>query len=186
MATTNYEVLLRYNQMDKRLNKLFLDPQYDASDNRRHVFGVLRSHVMWSESMLGIMEGLSTGIISNEVAELVFGFHPTKHKSSYVEFFNLSRMSFIANFNFQIENFFKTLLVELGIQDIPKGFYNIVKQILAKAKIPNADKKLDVLYTLARIRNAFHSNGIHTEPTKSITVNGQVFHFIKGRTVFVT
>lgn len=185
MKMTREQVLQKYNTIDLRLRKSHLDPQYAEFDNRRHVFGVLRMQVMWTESILGIMNGLETKMISDELAHFIFGVKSEHQKDFFNEFFLLSRLSFISNFNFQLENFFKTLLVELGIKNIPRGYYNIAKEILTETKMPYAQKKLDTLNALAMIRNSFHSNGIHVEPTRSITINGTVFHFIKGKKVFV-
>lgn len=179
------QLLQKYNAIDLRLRKLHLDTHYAEFDNRRHVFGVLRMQVLWTESIIGIRRGLETKAISDDLAHFIFGVYPKDQKAFFEQFFLLSRLAFISNFNFQIENFFKTLLVELGIRNIPKGYYNIVQEVLTKTKIPYAQKKLDTLYTLARIRNSFHSNGIHIEPTKSITINGTSFHFVKGKKVYV-
>jgi hypothetical protein len=186
MTMTRDQLLQKYNSMDLRLRKLHLDTtRYAEFDNRRHVFGVLRMQVIWTESMIAIMKGIETGEISDKLAHFIFGVPSSGQKDFFGQFFLLSRLAFISNFNFQIENFFKTLLVELGIKNIPRGYYNIVKEVLTKTKMPYAQKKLDILYALAMIRNSFHSNGIHSESTKSITINGMPFHFIKGKKVYV-
>jgi len=94
---------------------------------------------------------------------------------------DISRMSFVTVFQFQLETLMKILLAELTKKNPPIGFYNISDRLLNVLSINNIDYKLDVLNALAYMRNCLHSNGVHTNPSKSFEVNGLKLDFIENK-----
>lgn len=94
-----------------------------------------------------------------------------------------TRLSLILLFQFQIENLFKTLLSALGIASVPRGYYLILKKILGELQVSDIPEKRDTLYVLAMIRNSLHSNGIHTGPSKKVTIAGVAYDFQEDKRV---
>lgn len=94
---------------------------------------------------------------------------------------DITRMSFITMFQFQLETLMKILLAEFSTKKLPQGFYDISKELLTVLSIKNIDYKLDVLNALAYMRNCLHSNGVHNKPTKTFDVNGLKLEFIENK-----
>lgn len=183
MSITAQQLYQQYKIIDERLHELSLNPKYNQEDNRRHIFNVLRMQILWTESIIRIMHVIDTKMLPSQTIIDLLSVDPDD-VNYYEEFFIIARISLISNFNFLIENFFKTVLSELDkTKKPPIKYYEIVNEILTKTNIRNPQTKLDTLYTLAMIRNSFHSNGIHTKDDRTVIINGTKFEFFKGKEV---
>jgi hypothetical protein len=90
------------------------------------------------------------------------------------------RLSSIVMFQFQIETLFKNIITELDDQKLPYEYNKIVKRLLEKLKLDTKERR-DILNILAYIRNCFHSNGIHTKSTITISIDNELFEFIQNK-----
>lgn len=103
------------------------------------------------------------------------------------EFQVTSKISYLTLSHFVIENFFKTLLAEIDTtKNPPSGFYKLSKALLEKITISDKDRKLEILNTMAMIRNSMHNNGIHVPlppapDSQTITIGSTSFQFVKGQ-----
>ena len=92
-----------------------------------------------------------------------------------------TRIGMISIIQFQIENFLKILLSNLEENDPPKKYYEIVEKILKLLEIKDIEIKKDKLNILAYMRNCLHSNGMHTNPSKTFEIDGYEFKFEKDK-----
>lgn len=95
-----------------------------------------------------------------------------------------TKLSFVTMFNFQLEVFLKRILTKLDSAETSEGFSKILNKVLEKTKLDDKDKKFQILYTLALIRNSLHSGGVHTkDDIKKYTIQNQDFEFLEGKAV---
>jgi hypothetical protein len=95
------------------------------------------------------------------------------------------RLSWCAQFNFQLENLFRNILQGLG-EDAPRGYWQICRALLNTLQLDNREHYLDVLNIIAYIRNSQHANGTHfgyRQQDSVIEVEGAVFEFRHGEIV---
>ncbi len=92
-----------------------------------------------------------------------------------------TRIGFLTFIQFHIENFLKIILSNLEENNPPKYYYNLVERILKVLKIKDFEDKLAELNVLAYMRNCLHSNGVHTNPSKTFEIDDHKFEFEKGK-----
>ena len=173
--------------LDERLRTIRKRLPYSDEDNRKHVFGVLRSQLIWYEVILNIF-GVKYGKrVSDDVFKSIFGIKIDEDKQ-WLEFQVIAKNSVITFWNFIIENFFKTLLISLDAsKDPPTGYYRITTEVFDKIpSIRNKAQKIDILNALAMTRNSFHNNGVYAPvppapESKMIDIDGTIFNFVKGQ-----
>lgn len=135
-----------------------------------------------SQLILNMFSSIEKGIIGVKEFESIFDIPKPAQKEANENLEKITRLGLLILFQFQIENFFKNLLRELGVST-KWGFYNICKNLLSSITIDDDKSKLDILNTPASIRNSFHSNGIHYGEEKSIVINGIKYEFINGKMI---
>lgn len=64
-----------------------------------------------------------------------------------------------------------------------RGFDLIVKGVLLETGFDESGYEYDVFRALASIRNSFHNNGLHTNASFEVEIEGKRFNFIKGSPV---
>jgi hypothetical protein len=97
-----------------------------------------------------------------------------------------SRLFLLIESQFQIETLFRNILLAAGRLADKQGFYNISKDVLAFAVLPDEAAKLRVLNVTALMRNSMHSNGVHHgwKGTGTLeTIDGIEFRFEHGKRV---
>ena len=127
------------------------------------------------------MMGLNRHQISHESFKILIGLERGDLKIPMEADMLFVRLSFVALFQFQLETLLKILLSKITHKSTPDGYYNIAKEILDILDIKNSKTKHNILNCLALMRNCLHSNGIHTKPSKTITVKGHKMKFVKGK-----
>jgi hypothetical protein len=85
--------------------------------------------------------------------------------------------------HFKLENLFKNILKALPGSPNRRGYYNISDDILQQTGIPTKGPEKDTLTVLANLRNSYHTNGIHTNDSLNVDINGIRFEFYKGKRV---
>lgn len=100
-----------------------------------------------------------------------------------VKFTRIGILTFI---QFQIENFFKILLANLEENNPPRKYHEIVEKILKFLEIKEIETKIDKFNVLAYMRNCLHSNGIHTNFSKTFEIDGHKFEFVKDKVCHTT
>ena len=173
-------------KIDARLKQIRQESEFQDTDNRKWVFGVLRSQMIHYEIMLHILHARYNQTIQPPDAfQEIIGIGYTE-QAQWEEFQVTAKIAYITLSHFVIENFFKTLLAELETsKDPPTGFYVITKTLLDKITISDKQRKLEVLNAMAMVRNSMHNNGIHAPippapPSQTVTIGATTLNFDKG------
>ena len=181
------ELFEECQKIDQKLKQIRLNSSFPDDDNRKHVFGVLRSQMIHYEIMLHIMHAKHNQSLNPpEVFKDVIGIGYDE-QSQWKEFQIISKLSFLTMSHFVIENFLKTLLSVLDTsRDPPSGFYKIAQELFTRITVTDNQKCLDILNMLALVRNSLHNNGIHAPLHPSLnsvstTIGNATFVFNKGQ-----
>jgi len=92
-----------------------------------------------------------------------------------------TRIGFLTFIQFHTENFLKVLLSNLEDENPPTKYYEIVVRILKLLEMKDQEIKIDKLNVLAYMRNCLHSNGTHTNRSKTFEIEGHKFEFEEGK-----
>ena len=177
-------------KIDLRLKNIHQTFSYDNDDNRKRVFGVLHSLITHYEMMLKIMCARDAHHLNPNDFRNVFGIG-YDDQSQWEAFQVTSKNSYITLSHFVIENFFKTLLVELDTtKNPPRGFYAITDTLLKKISVSDKARKLEILNAMAMIRNSMHNNSIHVPippapDSQTITIGNIRLQFDKGQPTYM-
>lgn len=171
----------------QKKNQTFQDLQrYPSTDVRQKVFeafgGTIKSTVLVECLLISFEKGMWDS--EKSMNYLGFDVNHTDAQKLIEIFAKHTKLSFVTMFNFQLEVFLKTILSILDSDKTSDGFYTVINNVLEKAKLEDQDKKFQILYTLAAIRNSLHSGGVHTkDDIENYTIQDQVFEFLKGKAV---
>jgi hypothetical protein len=97
-----------------------------------------------------------------------------------------SKLFLLLESQFQTENLFRNILRCVGSPAGTQGFFNVARDVLTFAGIPDIPGKLRVLNVPALLRNCMHSNGIHHgwNGTSTVeTITGVEYRFEHGKRV---
>ena len=95
-----------------------------------------------------------------------------------------AKLTFNLETQFAIEAGLDVLLKAIVPGDKTGGFRDISKKILEKCGIADADKKADILYVPALMRNCLHNAGVHGKQTyPPIQIGAVTFDFAKEESV---
>lgn len=181
----NVNSILSSREKVRQLSKKY-ENQYSKEDIRWSIFNDLDGVLLHSATIYNILAFCEKGLLNSQNSKALFGFDI--NDPDYVFLLqntaNYEKIFFAVLVNFNIENFLKIILQQVQNKNPPNGFYVITKQLLTELQIPDLDEKLNILNTLARIRNALHSHGVHTqENISSYTIGTQTFEFIKNQEI---
>ena len=173
----------RFFQLIARFKDIIEEHDYPKKDVRRQSLTNCRSYALVAYFFLNIMFAHKNGIITEKISSVVFNL---KLKLAYIvfeDFDHFVQLGYVTNFMFQVENLFKSILVKLEKKDPPKNFFCITKHLFEIISISEKEKKKDIIKAASWIRNSLHSNGTHTNETKTIDVAGIPFEFKNGDAV---
>lgn len=156
---------------------------YQDPDARRVALVNCRSFFDYAAMILNVVSYREQGRISESDFRGLIGLSKGSTDRAVDVLEKNIRLSLVLLFQFQIENLFKNLLSALGIAGVPHGYHQILKKILCELKLSDIQIKHDTLYILAMIRNSLHSNGIHTDPSKTVAIAGVTYDFEKDKKV---
>jgi len=179
------KLLLNYNNRATKFCKKF---NYSRSDFRTKFFNNLCQIAVHGQMMLNLLDSLTIADQNNlRIITAYLGIKDAdqdvlEKTASYLELNN--KISLVVRTHFQIEYCLFIISKKLKIGK-SKKFYNLAKSVINNLKLEPF--YVDVLYTLALIRNSLHNNGIHygykhnRDITK--TIKGVEFNFIHGEVV---
>ncbi len=156
---------------------------YQDLDARRVALVNCRSFFDYAAMILNVVAHREEGWISESDFRGLIGLSEGRSDRAVEILEQGTRLSLVFLFQFQIENLFKNLLSALGIAGIPRGYHQILTKILRELQLSDIQTKHDTLYTLTMIRNSLHSNGKHTDSSKSVTIAGVTYDFEKDKNV---
>ncbi|WP_428327051.1 hypothetical protein [Nitrosopumilus sp.] len=172
-------------RIDQKLKQIRENSNFEDDDNRKHVFGVLRSQLIHYEIMVHLMHARQNQSLQPpEVFTNVIGIGYDE-QVQWEEFQVISKLTLLTMSHFVIENCLKTLLSALdSSQDPPSGFYNIAKKLLDTITVSDKVNSLEILNILAIVRNSLHNNGNHAPLHPSLnsvskTIGTTLFEFEK-------
>lgn len=90
------------------------------------------------------------------------------------------KLSFLLLSQFQIENGLRNVCIELTATT-PRKFFNVAKTVIDRLALPL--DRMNPLLVSADLRNSLHSNGIHHNPTRSITLGSVTYDFTLNQPV---
>jgi hypothetical protein len=93
-----------------------------------------------------------------------------------------SRRALVLDWVFLVEDLLKIVISSLGEQ-VPNTFRKVARKAVDLTGIVNPDRAFDALYTAARIRNTFHSEGHHNGVGCQVDVNGRTYSFVRGKKI---
>jgi hypothetical protein len=169
-----------------RLNKINEQKRYRIQDARFATFNSLELVAVHSYMMLKLVAAFYNGKIDESTAKSYFGLNVRAAGAvDVIEHIEIhEKLFFTVAVNFNVELLVKILLQELRQSGVTDGFYKVAQELLTELAITNSSSKLLILNTIARIRNALHSGGIHTkDDVPQYTIKGQTFEFRKGSQV---
>lgn len=170
----------QFLELRGKFHELLTKYGYPDNDGRNIILSSCCNLFMSSVMNMSLLESLDKKIISEEQArKLLSNDLGDFHASMMVEN-DIRRISFVTNFQFQIETLFKIILSSIG-ENVPRQYYDIVTKLLSVLQIHNSEEKIKTLNILAYVRNCLHSNGIHTNQSKEFTLDGYTFRFEKNK-----
>ncbi len=195
MSKSLEEVFELYQNIHYKLSEIKTKSSYPDDDNRKDIFGVLNSQVIFLQTLLHVMDTRRISIqdpsfLNPFQFKAIFGISIFESWLD-TEFQIIPKISLMTTWNFLIENFFKSLFLKIDSNYISKGYYSIVQGIITQTEISDPDTKIKTLYTLALYRNALHNQGVHLPSDSrwddfSIHVKNTVFSFTKGKKIEIT
>ena len=170
-------------KLQNKIKSIISKSDYGDNDIRKAVFSNCRSFIMSSILTLKVLSIREENRLDDKLYVGLFGLTKDASTSFFNSYGKFTRLSLVTMFQFQVENLLKNILFALTSKKPPKGFYKISKELFNLISIEDKSYKQDALYVPAMIRNTFHSNGIHTEKTKSLEIKGEKFEFIQNNNI---
>lgn len=153
---------------------------YGENDIRFHILNSIASVLHYALMRINFGLVCRAKQISPEVVALVTGT-PNWDLKLLEDDVKFTRIGVLTLIQFQIENFLKVLLSNLEENNPPRKYHEIVEKILRFLEINEVETKIDKLNVLSYMRNCLHSNGIHTNFSKTFEIDGHKFEFVKGK-----
>jgi len=119
----------------------------------------------WDEEYRNL---IGTGLTSSKAEDLMLDY---------------LRNTLTTKVHFKIENLFNNILTALSASPNRRGFWHISDTMLQQAGIPTTGREKDILTVLANLRNSFHTNGMHSNNSLTVDIDGIRFEFCKGKRV---
>jgi len=142
-----------------------------------HILGVIQPLIIIYNVSLAVQKNQ----IPDHIYQPLFGMKQEWAHQQFPALNVFSGIALITEFHFGLEVFLKNILNKLE-QTTPTKFHEIAKQLLDKITISEKKEKYDILMTASHMRNVYHSNGIHTNRTRSpVTIKKLEFEFIKSK-----
>jgi len=166
--------------LQDKIKEIINKTTYDDNDVRKAIFSNCRSFIMSSILSLNVLSAREEDRLPEPLYLEIFGISKEGATTFFNSYGKFTRLSLVTMFQFQIENFLKNVLHEMTGNNPPQGFYNISNSLFNLITISDSQLKQDILYVPAMMRNTYHSNGIHTQPSKTVVVDNENFEFIRG------
>lgn len=154
---------------------------YPDEDGRKYALNALTWIISSALMRFNIILALKNHKIKPNVVQRLIGLRKGDLITALEADLIFTKLSFVSIFQFQIENLFKIILSSLNQNKPPQGYYKIVEKVVTTLDLKDSEKKLETINFLAYMRNCLHSNGIHTNPSKTFEIEGHKFKFIQGK-----
>lgn len=157
------------------------DKNWKKGDCRHETLGALRYLFSGPLILMNILDTFEKSPLSEEDLKRVMGIANGKLESAMERLQKPYRLGFVSQYQFIIEHLFKNLIEALNSK-LPKGYWNISEEILKLSQTCN-DIKHKTLNVLAKVRNTYHSNGLHSEDDWSHVIGEVEYKFKKDHQI---
>jgi hypothetical protein len=186
VATRLNELAAAILSLNQSLGCIDTDIRSVALSNAR--IGVLNSGLICN-----FLSRLETGALSSASFAAILGLvtldgspvGQTQIQDTMYIIEKCARNGMVTSYQFQIENMLVGLAVAFGLPN-PPGFSTAAAAVLKHLKLSPSTIRHDVLNLPARLRNSFHSNGVHRDVkgrSFSLCLDGFTFNLDHGKSV---
>ena len=165
------------------LKKFLLDKNYPKKDERQLAFNSFLRLTLWASAKIKILFPAFNHLPS----ELMNTIHTTKSqdvKNMLMSYEMFDRASILSTFMFQVEVLLKSILKEISVTDLPRGYRNAANSIInTVSDISEPDYKRSLLIVPAYMRNSLHNSGIHKDVYLKTSISNYKFEFVKGQKI---